>query len=234
MHSDSPPPTPDLEDEPAPDDSVQEDLSCEGGFLCEGEDIPAGVVDKDGDESTRRNFIIQPPTADCPHFRLVPASGFFPKSDSPSLAALPAVPTVGTAEGPANCNECGATSTSVKYKESFGVNVCQECIDSNPESYGLVTKTAAIDEYCIGEGDLEGLGCIRRRNPRKQGWNEMRLLLRAQVAQRSLAKHGSAQGIEQARRKRAEDAARRKRQREGRESVLRSSEPAPTRTPEVS
>jgi hypothetical protein len=115
--------------------------------------------------------------------------------------------------------------------DNFGVAVCQGCIDSCGEAYGLITKTTALEEYCLGEGDLTGLGCIRRRNPRKESWGEMKLLLRAQVAQRSLARHGSPEGLEQARRRRCEEAARRKRMREGRESVLRK--PSAARTPEV-
>jgi DNA repair protein len=202
---------------------------CDGGFLPGDEDVPGGGGDN------ANNLIIQPPTAECPHFRIVPASGFIQGADTTPLVAMSAAAGARAADASEGsmCCECGASSTSSKYQESFGVAVCQSCIDSNTESYGLVTKTTAIDEYCIGEKEMEGLGCIRRRNPRKQGWNEMRLFLRAQVAQRSIDKHGTVEGLEQARRKRAEEAARRKREREGRESVLRSSQVDVARTPEA-
>ena len=221
----TPPSTPDLEDDPSHNADANEEM--EGGFVAEGGFLPEETEDV---EDSSRNFIIQKPTPECPHFRIVPASGFIPTADTKGLVTVPAAPSSG--EQTEGCTECGALSICKKFQESFGVKVCQECIDSKPDSYGLVTKSTAIDEYCVGEADLEGLGCIRRRNPRKDSWNEMRLLLRIQVAQRSLSRHGSAEGIEQARRKRTEEAVRRKRQREGRESVLKRPAAA-ARTPEA-
>jgi DNA repair protein len=224
----SPPSTPDLDEDPAIN-VVETNENLEGGFLPEESDGFEGTTVSQED-SRPENFVIQLPTPDCPHFRIVPASGFISTVDSGiSVAAASKDPD----DKSEICVECGSNSISKKYQENFSVFVCQECIDSKAEVYGLVSKTTAIDEYCVGEADLEGLGCIRRRNPRKDNWNEMKLLLRAQVIQRSLTRHGSPEGIEQARRKRADEAARRKRQREGKESVLRRPETAAARTPET-
>jgi DNA repair protein len=236
--ADSPPSTPDPEDDPR-HDSIDNDDSYEGGFLPEDtEDIPEGnisinadrIPDRIHDPDSAVGFVIQPPNSECPHYRVVEASGFIPPRDSLTAASMAIVPKQPDGS-PKECCECRAPAISQKYLENFGVAVCQGCIDSNGEAYGLITKTTALDEYCLGDGDLTGLGCIRRRNPRKESWGEMKLLLRAQVAQRSLARHGSPEGLEQARRRRCEEAARRKRLREGRDSVLRK--PSAARTPET-
>ncbi len=231
--ADSPPSTPDVEEDPR-HESLDNDDCFEGGFLPEDtEDIPEGnscSVYAERIPGPTERLVIQPPNSECPHFRVVDAAGFIPPRDSLTAASMAIVPKPAD-ENPAQCCECRAPAISQRYLENFGVAVCQGCIDSNGEAYGLITKTTAMDEYCLGDGDLTGLGCIRRRNPRKESWGEMKLLLRAQVAQRSLTRHGSPEGLEQARRRRCEEAARRKRMREGRDSVLR--QPTAARTPET-
>ena len=197
----------------------------EGGF------IEGGAEPSDD----RHGMVLQHPTPDFPTWRIVPAGGFVAEKAKASLEAVTAGCQASSA-APAeslSCRECGGGKYNQKYSEKFNVVVCNTCIKAKEELYDLVTKTNAKEEFVLGDKDLEDLGFITRKNPRKEGWQEMKLYLRLQVAQQALHRYDSLEGIDQARQRHQQGAAERKRKREGKESVLRSAQQGSERTPEM-
>lgn len=89
------------------------------------------------------------------------------------------------------------------------------------DAHSLITRTEAKSEFLLKDCDLDlrppPLRCVRRRNPHRARFAEMRLYLRAQVRERALAVWGSEEALareraeRRARRGRAADTAARRR-----------------------
>ncbi|CAK1601510.1 unnamed protein product [Parnassius mnemosyne] len=120
--------------------------------------------------------------------------------------AAPPAPLVHRTEQP-RCLECDRLFPQSYLFDTFDYSVCDECRDE--EAHALVTRTEAKSEFLLQDCDLDmrspALRCVRRRNPHRARFAEMRLYLRAQVEARALAVWGSAERLQ------AERAARRQR-----------------------
>ncbi|CAH0724440.1 unnamed protein product, partial [Brenthis ino] len=127
----------------------------------------------------------------------------------PKVCAVPA-PIVHPSEQPI-CLECDQPFPQSYLFDTFDYSVCDACRDDE-DAHSLITRTEAKSEYLLKDCDLDlrppPLRCVRRRNPHRARFAEMRLYLRAQVAARALAVWGSPAALE---RERAERDARRDR-----------------------
>ena len=65
-----------------------------------------------------------------------------------------------------------------------------------------VTKTEAMQVYCLPNGTLEVCEFIERENPRKKGWTSMKLFERADVRRRARKRHGGLEGLKEERKRR--------------------------------
>lgn len=80
------------------------------------------------------------------------------------------------------------------------------------DAHTLITRTEAKSEYLLKDCDLDArpppLRCVRRRNPHRSRYADMRLYLRAQVEERALLVWGTAAALEAEREAREERRAR--------------------------
>ncbi|CAH2103068.1 unnamed protein product [Euphydryas editha] len=122
----------------------------------------------------------------------------------------PPAPVVHRAEQP-HCLLCERPFPQSYLFDTFDYSVCDACRDDEG-AHCLITRTEAKSEFLLKDCDLDlrppPLRCVRRRNPHRARFAEMRLYLRAQVQQRALAVWGSEEAL---RRERGERAARRER-----------------------
>ncbi|XP_068626237.1 DNA repair protein complementing XP-A cells homolog [Battus philenor] len=112
------------------------------------------------------------------------------------LTARPA-PLVHPTQQP-QCLECERLFPQSYLFDTFDYSVCDDCRDDN-EAHSLVTRTEAKSEFLLKDCDLDSrpppLRCVRRRNPHKARFAEMRLYLRAQVEERARLVWGSEQRL---------------------------------------
>ncbi|XP_073958436.1 uncharacterized protein [Choristoneura fumiferana] len=98
-----------------------------------------------------------------------------------------------------DCLECGRALAHSYLLDTFDYSVCDECRD-DAEAHALVTRTEAKEQYLLKDCDLDkrspALRCVRRRNPHRAHYSDMRLYLRAQVAERALQVWGSEAALE--------------------------------------
>ncbi|XP_041975088.1 DNA repair protein complementing XP-A cells homolog isoform X2 [Aricia agestis] len=130
-------------------------------------------------------------------------AGFFIEEDEPEelkISAQPA-PIVDRTEQP-NCLECNKPIAQSYLLDTFDYPVCDNCRDSEG-AHSLVTRTEAKTEFLLKDCDLDSrpppLRCVRRRNPHRARFAEMRLYLRAQVEARALDVWGSLAELEEER-----------------------------------
>jgi len=102
------------------------------------------------------------------------------------------------------CRECGDDNISMQYRETFGIQVCKGCCAAD-KKYKLITKTTAKEELLVTDEDLKPLSFISRKNPRKDGWGDMKLFLRVQVEDIAFERYGDLVGVEAAKLKRQDD-----------------------------
>ncbi|XP_038207826.1 DNA repair protein complementing XP-A cells homolog [Zerene cesonia] len=106
-----------------------------------------------------------------------------------------------------HCLECERPFPQSYLFDTFDYSVCDECRDDN-DKHVLITRTEAKSEYLLKDCDLDArpppLRCVRRRNPHRARFAEMRLYLRAQVEARALEVWGSAEQLERERAERDE------------------------------
>ncbi|XP_072937486.1 DNA repair protein complementing XP-A cells homolog [Epargyreus clarus] len=121
-------------------------------------------------------------------------------------------PVLHRAEQP-HCLHCDRPFPHSYLFDTFDYSVCDECRDDEGE-HSLITRTEAKSEFLLKDCDLDArpppLRCVRRRNPHRARFAEMRLYLRAQVERRALDVWGSREELaaeRAARRGRAERAA---------------------------
>ena len=58
-------------------------------------------------------------------------------------------------------------------------------------------QSTAKQRYCVTDGDLKGLGFLRKPNPHRRDFQPMQLLLESQVRAAAHAKHGGQEGVEE-------------------------------------
>ncbi|OWR50806.1 DNA repair protein complementing XP-A cell [Danaus plexippus plexippus] len=128
---------------------------------------------------------------------------------TPAPRAPPA-PIVHRPDQP-RCLHCGSPFPQSYLLDTFDYNACDACRDDE-DKHELITRTEAKSEFLLKDCDLDArpppLRCVRRRNPHRARFAEMRLYLRVQVEQRALEVWGSE---EQLRREREERDRRRER-----------------------
>jgi DNA repair protein len=102
-----------------------------------------------------------------------------------------------------------------KLQKQFGEDVCDLCRDVHYDlKYCCVTKTEAKEEYLLRDEDLEaefgGLRCVERKNKRHESWSAVKLYLLAQVEEKSFARYGGEEGLEEELERKAHEKRRRK------------------------
>lgn len=100
-----------------------------------------------------------------------------------------------------------------KYFYFLSCNAIDVCTPRDDEdAHTLITRTEAKSEYLLKDCDLDArpppLRCVRRRNPHRSRYADMRLYLRAQVEERALLVWGTAAALEAEREAREERRAR--------------------------
>ncbi|KAM3960878.1 DNA repair protein complementing XP-A cells homolog Xpac isoform 1-T1 [Aphomia sociella] len=136
------------------------------------------------------------------------------------------------------CLDCGRLFPQSFLFDAFDHSVCDDCrsvprsesrlgdrtpveraIDlfrDDEGAHSLMPRTEAKSEFLLKDCDLDSrpppLRCVRRRNPHRAGYGEMRLYLRAQLEERALLVWGSEALLraERERRERARDVTRRR------------------------
>jgi hypothetical protein len=82
---------------------------------------------------------------------------------------------------------CAACKTSAQLdplmREHFNELVCFNCKDGRDE-YDLMCKADVVAEYLLPEGTVRVLSFVEKDNPKKEGWNKMKLFLRKHVSRR--------------------------------------------------
>ena len=203
----------------------------EGGFIpdddeCSSVPLPAHGQEKTAEEEVQVPMIAIPPTARWAEWRVVPAGGFHAPEGSgekPGGSAPEPAGRGGGAPGSAgstDCIECGDAGCLIQFQETFGIHVCKACAAAQ-EKYKLLTKTTAKEEYLVTDSDLQSLGFISRKNPRKDAWGPMHLYLRAQVEEIAIVRHGNLAGMEAARTQRLADKYERLTKKKVKDSVLK-------------
>ncbi|KAM3960879.1 DNA repair protein complementing XP-A cells homolog Xpac isoform 2-T2 [Aphomia sociella] len=113
------------------------------------------------------------------------------------------------------CLDCGRLFPQSFLFDAFDHSVCDDCRDDEG-AHSLMPRTEAKSEFLLKDCDLDSrpppLRCVRRRNPHRAGYGEMRLYLRAQLEERALLVWGSEALLraERERRERARDVTRRR------------------------
>lgn len=87
--------------------------------------------------------------------------------------------------------------------------MCYDC-RGRDDTYRLITKGTAKEDYLLSDGSLAHLTYIERKNPRDPRFNKMKLFLLRDVQEVAVAKHGSLDAIEPERERRLEESLRRK------------------------
>ncbi|CAK1544329.1 unnamed protein product [Leptosia nina] len=105
----------------------------------------------------------------------------------------PHAPLVHSSEQP-HCMLCQKPFPQSYLFDTFDYSVCDQCRDDEGK-HSLITRTEAKSEFLLKDCDLDlrepPLRCVRRPNPHKARFAEMRLYLRAQVEERALVVWGS-------------------------------------------
>ncbi|XP_050347285.1 DNA repair protein complementing XP-A cells homolog [Nymphalis io] len=154
--------------------------------------------------------------------RALDSGGGFLLEEEPAPDATPCLrpaPVVHRSEQP-HCLVCELPFPQSYLFDTFDYSVCDACRDDE-DAHSLITRTEAKSEYLLKDCDLDSrppaLRCVRRRNPHRSRFAEMRLYLRAQVEERALLVWGSAEELQReleerrARRDKAADTAARRR-----------------------
>eukprot|EP00743_Colponemidia_sp_Colp-15_P006945 GILK01007494.1.p1 GENE.GILK01007494.1~~GILK01007494.1.p1 ORF type:complete len:289 (-),score=45.80 GILK01007494.1:37-864(-) len=115
------------------------------------------------------------------------------------------------------CRHCGSGTLERNLLQD-GIRVCFTCKKDNP-FYSRVTKTTAQERFLLTDDDLKftdmKLSIVSKPNPRGIKFTEMKLYLHGQMEQLAIAKWGSLENIEDARRKRIEEREKREMKKRG-------------------
>ncbi len=97
------------------------------------------------------------------------------------------------------CIVCGSIELDEFILLNYKANVCVNCRETHPDRFGLITKTAAKDEFLLTDEELRDsikVPHVSKPNPLKPTWSNMQLFLREQVSAFALEKWGSLVEIE--------------------------------------
>lgn len=120
--------------------------------------------------------------------------------------------TFSSAAHSVSCSECmGTAGIDQKLLVNYKVAVCGSCRHAQEEKYKLITKTNGKEKYLLTDHQLSKLPHMSVSNPRKMGWNDMKLYLSLQLQQRCYARWGNAEGLERERARRKAEAEKRRR-----------------------
>ncbi|KAL3790368.1 hypothetical protein HJC23_002754 [Cyclotella cryptica] len=87
--------------------------------------------------------------------------------------------------------------------DSDGDDESLEDFEHNASEY--ITQTEAQRMYCVPLGTLAVCSYIKRDNPHKKGWSDMKLYLRSEVRRRARTRFGGKDGLIQERARRKEN-----------------------------
>ncbi|CAK4120668.1 unnamed protein product [Aphanomyces euteiches] len=100
------------------------------------------------------------------------------------------------------CEGCGLEEPcDGTYLSTFSVYVCSECRFANP-SYKLITKDTAKKQFLLPDSILDELPCIRKANPKHEGFAPLRLFLQKACQDAAIQLYKSLQNIAEEKRKR--------------------------------
>jgi DNA-repair protein complementing XP-A cells len=92
------------------------------------------------------------------------------------------------------CRDCGTASYSVTFLKAFGLVVCNACM---MESYPLITKSTAKDDFLCTDTELSKLRFMEKKNPQKPTWAPMKLFLKTEIEALAKKKYEDDEGLEQ-------------------------------------
>ena len=104
------------------------------------------------------------------------------------------------------CKVCGSVELDDSIRRSYKALVCPRCREALPDRFGLITKTAAKDEFLLTDEELRDgsrLPHTTKPNPLKPTWSNMQLFLREQVLAFALEKWGGLEQIQEEAQRRA-------------------------------
>jgi len=95
----------------------------------------------------------------------------------------------------ARCEKCGSSKIENDYLDAFDVKACKSCIYNNSE-YSLLPKSDLAKKYLLGERHIKDLKFMKKSNPKKIGWNPMKLYLEKQVSELARTVWGNQEKLE--------------------------------------
>ncbi|KAF0700105.1 Aste57867_9384 [Aphanomyces stellatus] len=87
------------------------------------------------------------------------------------------------------------------YQTTFSVSVCSECRFNLPH-FKLITKDMAKKTFLLPDSSLEVLPCLRKANPKHEGFAQLRLYLTQACQAAAIQLHGSLDNIADEKRRR--------------------------------
>mmetsp|Transcript_10867 Transcript_10867/g.16183 ORF Transcript_10867/g.16183 Transcript_10867/m.16183 type:complete len:203 (-) Transcript_10867:70-678(-) len=92
---------------------------------------------------------------------------------------------------------------NTKHDEKHNSDECSiELEEFEQGASSLVTKSEAMQMYCLPEGTLAVCSYVEKENPRRKGWNMMKLYDRSEIRRRARARFGGLDGLIEERTKR--------------------------------
>lgn len=194
---------------------MPEDMG-EGGFMPDEDGGGGFMPDEPQAPGGEAQFTIEKPSGRHAEWRIVPVGGFVPHQEFAGATQKQGGDAGnggnggngGKTEKPkeAVCKECGSHGVNKQLYDCFSVAVCRTCSDDDQDTYKLMTKTKAKEEFLLPDSSFDDLAFIKKKNPRKEGWTDMKLFMRGQVKQACLSKYGGMDEMEVERERRKQDA----------------------------
>ena len=155
------------------------------------------------------------------------AESLYARAQASNFTNLTTTPTV---ESSAACMYCNTLSVDERLHRDFGVNVCFSCKSNRKEEFRCISKSRAVKEYLLNDQQIARLPSATVINPRKIGWNDMKLYLLSQVKEVAIRTWGSLDELEEEKVRRQEARDKRSRTKGARKprSLLSSAAPRGT------
>ena len=102
------------------------------------------------------------------------------------------------------CIYCPSLSVDEKLLQHFGISICFNCKKDRKEEYRFISKSKAQKEYLLNDQQISKLKSMLIANPRKIGWNDMKLYLLSQVKKEAMRIWGSLENIAEEKKLRSE------------------------------
>jgi DNA-repair protein complementing XP-A cells len=106
--------------------------------------------------------------------------------------------------GVKQCAHCTSVSTDDRLLRDFGISVCYNCKKQRLEEYRCISKSKAAKEYLLNDQHFSKLKFATVINPKRIGWNDMKLYLLSQVKNAAVDVWGSLEGVEEEKKRRSE------------------------------